>query len=314
VQAGRLGHQEFVLGVNLPWFAYGGDFGCNAWSPEGGMARPDRQRELDLLFAHLAEAGAHVVRWFLLCDGRAGLCEDEDGCPDGLDERTLVDLAAAVSAAEAHGLALIPALLDFHWCHPRRHVSGVQCGGRALHLADRGRRARLLEHVLRPMLSRFGGRDGIVAWDVINEPEWVTFSWASWDPRRALLPDVMCDYIAEAAALVHECSDQAATVGLATAASLPRVRGLGLDLYQAHWYDKLEALAPLATPVSAFGLDAPVILGEFPTRGSGRSPDEIAQLARAAGYRGALAWSLRADDGSSDREAVWSWLERAQAE
>jgi hypothetical protein len=298
----------FVRGVNLPWLSYGNDFGRSAWHPSGGLARPDARALLDDVFATLASAGACVVRWFLLCDGRAGLCEDPGGAPEGLDDRAFEDFKLAVSAAEAHGLSLIPVLLDFHWCHPPRESDGVRCGGRAHQLSDSGHRRALLEHVLRPLLARFGGREGIVGWDLINEPEWVTFSWRSWDPVHAVLPDAMVDYMGEAAALVHDCTDHLATVGLASAAALPHVRNLGLDLYQVHWYDRIEPASPLATPVSTWAVERPVVLGEFPTRGSARSPLDIERAARDAGYAGALAWSLRAADDSSDADAVWRWL------
>jgi hypothetical protein len=248
------------------------------------------------------------VRWFVLCGGRAGLCDADDGLPDGLEAEAFHDVEVAVSAAERYGLRLVPVLLDFLWCHPAREIAGVRCGGRRDVLVDGGARTRLLQHVLRPLLARFGGRNGIAAWDLINEPEWVTFSWGTWDPRHAVLPDAMAAYISDASALVHECTDHQATVGLASAASLPRVRGLGLDLYQVHWYDKLEAVTPLETPVATLNLDAPLILGEFPTRGSCRSPAAIVETAQRAGYLGALAWSLQATDEATDADATWQWL------
>ena len=34
--------RPFQVGANLPWLQYGGDFGANAWSPRGGLARPER--------------------------------------------------------------------------------------------------------------------------------------------------------------------------------------------------------------------------------------------------------------------------------
>jgi hypothetical protein len=184
----------------------------------------------------------------------------------------------------------------------------VRCGGRGHHLTDSGFRTRFLHHVLRPLFSRFGGRPGIAAWDLINEPEWVTFSWRSWDPLHGVLPDVMRDFIAETTALVHECTDHAATVGLACPASLPLVRGLGLDLLQAHWYDHYEHECPIDTPVVTWGDEAPVLLGEFPSRGTRLSAVELERIAREAGYAGALAWSLTSSDESSDGQAVWEWL------
>jgi hypothetical protein len=299
----------FVRGVNLPWLSYGNDFGRSAWNPGGGVNRPDRHVQVEAHFARLASAHVSVVRWFVLCDGRSGLCEEDDGGLAGVDDCVLHDFKVAVNAAEAHGIALIPVLLDFHWCHPAREHEGVQCGGRGHHITDSGQRGRLLHHVIRPLLAHFGQRPGIAAWDVINEPEWVTFSWRSWDPRHAVLPDVMRDFIAEAVALVHECTEQPATVGLACPASLPLVRGLGLDLLQAHWYDRYEHECPVHTPVVAWGAEVPVLLGEFPTRGTRLSPFEFENMARQAGYSGALAWSVTSTDDSTDADAVWRWLQ-----
>jgi hypothetical protein len=300
----------FVRGVNLPWLSYGTDFGRNAWEAGAGLGAPGTRAPIDQVFSRLAGAGCGLVRWFVLCDGRAGLCEDpERGEIEGVDPAALEDFGRAVRSAEAHGLALLPVLLDYHWCRPGRIVEGVRCGGRGQHLANAGARQRLLERVMRPLLSRFGGRAGIAAWDLINEPEWITFSWRAWDPVHAWLPDAIEDYIGDAAALVHACTDHPATVGLASAASLPRVRGLGLGLYQAHWYDALDSTCPLDTPVSSWGLDRPVLLGEFPTRGSARTPGQIEAAARAAGYAGALAWSVQATDAATDVAAAWRWLE-----
>src|SRR5512134_1168384 len=105
----------FVRGVNLPWLSYGNDFGRSAWHPEGGVSRPERRAQLDSLFTRLAASHAKVVRWFVLCDGRAGLCEDDDGGLAGVDDCVFHDFKCAVTAAETHGLALMPVLLDFHW-------------------------------------------------------------------------------------------------------------------------------------------------------------------------------------------------------
>ena len=67
----------FVTGVNLPWMHYGGDFGANAWRPQGGVGQPDRHAELDDTLARLADRGLGVVRWFVLADGRAGVTVDD---------------------------------------------------------------------------------------------------------------------------------------------------------------------------------------------------------------------------------------------
>jgi hypothetical protein len=88
-------------------------------------------------------------------------------------------------------------------------------------------------------------------------------------------------------------------VGLASAGGLDLVRDSDLDVYQVHWYDRHELRHPLSTRVTQLGLDRPVLLGEYPTRGSRRLPADIVDTARRAGYAGALAWSALARDEAS---------------
>ena len=111
-------------GVNLPWLRYGGDFGANAWSPRGGLSTRDAtdlHRSLD----RAAAAGADVVRWFVLCDGRAGITFDAAGTPRALQSVVLDDVATALAALQTHGLRMVPVLFDFTWGDARRLVDGV---------------------------------------------------------------------------------------------------------------------------------------------------------------------------------------------
>ena len=78
----------FFVGANLPWIRYGGDFGANAWAPAGLSQHPEPER-IASLFETLRAHGVTTIRWFLLCDGRAGVRFGEDGFPDGLDDARL---------------------------------------------------------------------------------------------------------------------------------------------------------------------------------------------------------------------------------
>jgi hypothetical protein len=62
--------------------------------------------------------------------------------------------------------------------------------------------------------------------------------------------------------------------------------------------------------VGNLGLDRPLILGEFPTRGSRRMPVEIVGVARQHGYAGALAWSVLSADEVTDHRAFVADLGR----
>lgn len=299
-----LADDGFWIGVNLPWQRYGLDFGANRWQPDGGVAQPERRAALRAALASIAAQGVGSVRWFMLADGRAGLREQAGGAIEGLDEHVFRDADAALEELERAGLQVIFVLLDFHWFAPPRVVEGIRLGGRggvATHAAER---QRLLERAIVPLLDRYGTHGTILAWEVVNEPEWVTRSqWSllrRWRVPRPRMRSFMRDVIG----VIHERASQPATVGSASAGTLHLVKGLGLDVYQVHWYDAFERHAPLERPVTGFGLDRPVILGEFPTRGSSRAPADIVRSAREAGYAGALAWSALAHDEASAERAV----------
>jgi hypothetical protein len=277
----------FVFGANLPWFDYGLDFGANAWRPAGGIGRREERERVSRSLAMLAESGVQAVRWFLFCDGRAGIRVDHRGQPGGIDDCVPRDLDAALELAARERLAVMFVLLDFHWCLPARVVDGVQLGGRADVLRDRDARATLLEHVVQPVVERYASESSIFAWDIFNEPEWVD-------------SDGLKRFLREAIATIRSCSTRPVTIGSAGARWRQRYHDLDLDYYQVHWYDALEKQPPLDTPVDALGFDRPVLLGEFPTRGSHRSSEEIIEAARAAGYAGAFYWSALSNDECSD--------------
>jgi hypothetical protein len=289
----------FVLGANLPWGHYGCDFGANAWRPEGGLAATPVEG-LEDVFASLKAAGVGIVRWFLFCDGRAGIVFDAEGVPAALDPFVLVDVDAALQLAAQFDVRVVFSLFDFLWCARVQHVEGVQTGGRRRILAQPGSRAALLERIVTPIAQRYASHESIAAWEIINEPEWSTFGTGTFDPRFSIGRRAMRRFITDAAAVLHAHSTQPVTVGSAHASWLNLVTGTGLDFYQVHWYDRLDPRLPLTTPVSELGLDRPVVLGELPTRGSAWRVDDVIETARRIGYAGAWVWSLRATDDATD--------------
>ena len=153
-----------------------------------------------------------------------------------------------------------------------------------------------MERVVSPLVARTSGAAAVYAWDLLNEPEWVTLGWGGLDPWQCVSPTTMRRFLRECVAGVRSVSAAPVTVGLASARGLPLVRDLGLDFYQVHWYDHVDSPASLAAPVVALGLDAPLVLGEFPTAGSSQPASGILSTVRDAGYAGAFAWSYLASD------------------
>jgi hypothetical protein len=185
----------------------------------------------------------------------------------------------------------------------------VQLGGRCEVLGDGDKRAALLERVLSPILERYGRRPDVLGWDVINEPEWITCGLAARRRRPCMPVDAMRAFVRDTAALVHRYTGHDVTVGSASADWLATWQGLGLDFYQAHWYEHLESRIPLATPVASLGLDRPVVLGEFPSRVAPAELQRILDTARAAGYSAAYLWSVLASDAATDFAAAEAALD-----
>ncbi len=198
------------------------------------------------------------------------------------------DLDAALRLGEAHDLYYEftlfsgPAQLPTSW------------------LWNADQRERLAE-VLGTLFARYRGQPRILAWDVVNEPEWDI--WArkvGWQEVAALVRAV-----AQAA---HTHGSAYVTVGAARLDGLALWTGLGLDFYQVHWYDAMShpshcaRCTDYAALQAAYGLDGPLIIGEFY---AGPDSDALARFQDfyRKGYAGALAWSLFAER-TNDRMRV----------
>jgi hypothetical protein len=288
---------RFVVGVNLPWIGYGTDVGASLWFPDGGLSRqPAALDRLDRTLAAIARDGISVVRVFLLCDARSGVRFDGDGFPVGIDEAVLPDVDAMLAAARRHHIGLMPVLLDFLLCGAPKIVNGVQLGGHSRLIADRDAGTAFIDRVLRPIVERCGTDDAVIAWDVINEPEWC-LRGGPLTGRSSVSFDALQRFLGAAVQCVQRSARQPVTIGCAGTWRLDLVTPLGLDFYQVHWYDRFGWPA-LARPVAELGLhDRPVILGEF----AGRSTRiaGVLDAAKQAGYEGALVWSVLADDDQS---------------
>lgn len=302
--------RPFEVGANLPWLQYGGDFGANAWSPQGGLARPERAAELESAMSKLEASGVTHLRWWLFGDGRNGLTFAKDGTPTGIEPHAWADLDAALAAARRHGIQLTFAITDFGFAQKGAVQGGVQTGGHADVLKDPAKRQAMVDKVLTPLFKRYGKDPAIESWDLFNEPEWIQRHW--WSPWKGVGRDALHAYLQAATRAAHQLATQPVTVGLANAKGLKLVRDLGLDYYQVHWYDYQERFVPLAQRVQDLKLDKPLILGEFPTKNSNKTPAQILDTAKRSGYAGAWAWSLYAQDkftaGTSLLGALGAWL------
>jgi hypothetical protein len=247
---------------------------------------------------------------FLLCDARSGVVFDRKGFPVGVDAALFADVDALLAAARRHRVGLMPVLLDFHLCGKPKIVNRVQLGGRSHLITSPDARTAFIDRVLRPIVERYACDDAVIAWDVMNEPEWCLRE-SRRSAQSTVSFDAMQRFLDDAVNCVQRSARQPVTIGCAGTWRLDLVTPLGLDFYQVHWYPRFGWPA-LPRPVMELGLaDRPVILGEFAGRGDRVS--EVLGAARQAGYEGAFVWSALADDPQSAYPAdLGAWI-RAHA-
>lgn len=313
----------FLHGCNYPWSTdgrtvfYGLDFGANAWGSHLGVST--RRAAVAHDFDAMAALGFTAARWFVFCDGRAGIVFDEAGVPAGLDPHMFRDMDAALEIARDAGIRLVLVALDHRWMFEGLHeamadpVSGMLLEMRLPHgradvlLRPRGQDA-LFRHVLVPLLHRYGPagarRDlapSIAAWEFMNEPDWVIQEWEADVSAHVISPlpfEVAASLVARFSAAVHVHTSALSTLGGGRVRNLWAWddEALGIDLLQVHDYPDPHRPerddGVLGRPASALRLTRPVLLGEFPSAAAA----QYLGFALAAGYRGAWPWSFSGTD------------------
>lgn len=319
---------ELLVGANLPWNRAGWDFGRHEqWGAGYDGAFFERA------FADLESAGANVARVWVFADGRAApewetpAGYDSDlaarGRTAGLEPEVIRDLADLLDRAQAHGVRVIPSLLDFHLFRDSRADAGRHGGAHGAIVTD-DNAAAFVDRVVTPLVTADGiaGHPAILAWEIINEPEWaMALSGAGSEPQT-VDPAAMRRLVARAAIAIHRAGGRT-TVGSASfkwssdagggavgdswsdaqlqaaAAGLADADLAYLDLLQIHYYDWMAPwFDPYAKPLAQFGsFDRPVIIGETTPTSSHHAAAEMLSAARSGGYAGVLFWSYGASDG-----------------
>ncbi len=328
----------FLHGCNYPWSTdgttvfYGMDFGANVWGSHLGVST--RLAAVGRDFERMAWLGFRIARWFVFCDGRAGIVYDDRGLPAGPDPHLFPDLDAALEIARDAGIGLDLVLLDHRWMFEGvlETIADPVTGalhearlpdGRAGVLRSQAGRNALLERLLVPLVRRYGpnGERGdlseqVVAYEFMNEPDFIVEEWErdrSAHVRRPLPFEALGELVSRLSDAVHRYSPAVTTLGVARARNLWAWDddALGLDLLQVHSYPDTRhperEVNLYGIPAASLGMRRGVILGEFPGNGAeqhppGASPpsttlEQYLEFAVGAGYAGAWPWSFSGTDG-----------------
>ncbi|WP_437721268.1 endo-1,4-beta-glucanase [Sorangium sp. So ce861] len=308
---------RFMYGVNYAWRDFGADFGGQSRWSQTGVSGKKGQVLSDL--QDMRANGVDVVRWWIYPRFYGDQINfDGQGNPTGLGGTSTQDILAALELAEQAQINVMFTLFSFDGFHKTSHnpPNGLSVWSMGPIVADAGRRAKLIENVVRPIAKTVASsphRSRMLAWDVINEPEWAMTgpSLYGGDPafegdssKFDLVTHQQMEALAkESAAVLREETGAPVSVGSAAIKWGQAWTHADVDFYQVHMYGWVNDYFPYTKPLSEYNLtDKPVVMGEFPINMAEMDVgyDKFVSDLYDMGYAGAMSWSV------TDTNFPWS--------
>ena len=317
-----------TVGVNYPWFDYGWDFGVAPPGWRSTQTDPRWYGEIDSHLQRFQSLGISVVRWFILGDGltygTGGSAPYADATAGGewrFDPpmpapeiaqhfEELLQRFENVNRAGSLPIQLLPVFIDFHFCDPGSDAEKPQVPnpypgwvkqGRADAITDTNKRQRFLEQAFDPLLRVSQAHAAVIyAWEVINEPEWITNTWNPDNPTNHPVDATSMQAFLEAGKARIRAAGLKPTIGFASIDTL-RATGITAEINQFHHYPAGRKTLER----SGFDPNYPGIVGEFATsqadiwpelKDTGQSVLNRLRQADAQGYPLAIPWSFRGQD------------------
>lgn len=319
--------KRFMYGVNYAWSSFAGDFGgISAWSQQG-VSGAKAARTTDL--TDMKNNGVDVVRWWMYPDlGGDGVKLDSSKTPSGLGSTVVDDINAALDIAASLDIHIKLTLFSFDSFWADYSNSGLTFSSLQPIAIDASKRAALIAKVVVPIaqaVEASPNKDRMIAWDVINEPEWAIsgsdpYGDQAFDPNTTgsngqTMATVtfaqMETFVKDVVTALHGASSAPVTVGSAAVKWGKAWSQVGLDFYDFHWYGWVDQYYPHTNPPSYYKVDdKPVVVGEFPlvpasdTTGQsfgGISYGKLMDDFFAQGYAGAQGWAF------SETSSAFNW-------
>jgi hypothetical protein len=308
-----------INGINLPWNSFGSDVGNHyQWGNLYDSAW------FENTFTELESYGVNCARLWVHCDGRSSPeFIDSSNYVSGLDTNFFSDLDDIFERAKNHHIMLIPCLWSFDMTKDYRSTAGEYAGWHAGLIRDSLKVRSYIDSALIPMVMRYANQCNLLAWEIINEPEWSMIISGGGNTIQQVKDYEMQRFVGMQAEAIHQYSDKMVTLGSASlkwnsdeytnfttvvgnywsdsALHLAYPKPLAyLDFYQIHYYDWMydHHFDPfnLSYPLGFWNLDKPVLVGESGNSWA-YSSDQMLLNAYTNKYCGTLLWSYAANDG-----------------
>lgn len=322
------GQKRFMYGVNYAWNNFATDFGGLAkWSQKSVSQDPSpHEKNLKDMRAH----GASTIRWWMFPEFRGeGVKFDGSDTPIGLGDTVVEDINKALELAEQADVSLMLTLFSFDNFRPTKDADGIHTPGLSPIVRDAAKLNALIENVVLPLAraaEKSPYRHRLVAWDVINEPEWAMsgsnpYGDPEYDPGNSMGLDKvnhaqMEELVKRTIDALHKESSAQVSVGSAGLKWVNAWRHVDVDFYQYHTYDWVNDYWPYDMSPKEYGIDdKPVVMGEFPMNGLTGVPfDDMLESWYTNGYAGAMAWAYTDPAFSSSLDNVKPFADKHPCE
>jgi hypothetical protein len=274
-----------VTGVNMPWYSWGCDFGCNS---SGGVVQ--NKNTIGARLSTLQETGAHMVRWWVFPGASPWqITVDGTGKPTAVDPAVYADFDAALQLADQYNI-----YYDFVLFSGATHMTRSWI--------DNPVHRSALAQVLGTLFARYKAHPRVMSWEIFNEPEFQIWNGEISEANTVATAKLIAD-------AVHQNSDALVTIGHASAAGIPMWQSVNLDFYSPHWYDYMSGGGDWCMDCNdynyyrtKFGITKPIVVGEM-YLGSDANPTTRLNSFYDKGYAGSWGWSLFYDR-TNDRMTV----------
>jgi hypothetical protein len=324
---GGLCRPNYASGVNVAWVHFAAD-----------VPNPDLAT-FQVLFQNTRAAGGRVARWWFHTNGTQTPGYDPSGMALPISEGNIADVKNILDTARAAGMMVTISLWSFDML---KASAGANLANNVSLLTVDANRQAYIDNVLTPLVTRLAGYPGLYSWETFNEPEGMASGgqgWKAFSQTRLADGGLTGQVVDESfiqktvnwfAAAIHNAdpsalvtngtwefqaaSDVTGMKNYYSDAELVAAGGLAngtLDYYEVHYYSSDGTkYSPFINPASYWGLDKPVVIGEFYALAQdGVAAADTYTSLHAGGYSGSWAWQYLNSDGnnSSNGGMVTKW-------
>ena len=318
--SGGVCRPKFASGVNVAWFKFASD-----------IPSPQIDKFTDL-FKNVKAAGGSAVRWWFHTNGMVTPGYDSSGKAKPISADNIADLKKILDAAKAEGVGLVISIWSFGMLDSGQTSDNTVLANNKLLLENDSNRQAYIDNVLTPMVTALKAYPGLYAWEIFNEPEGMSSDNGGWtNPSTSRTATVNLQrtanwftsaiHTADPAALVTNGANNFSTLSpshgknLWSDSALTTAGGKAngtLDFYQVHYYNTYTGASsnsPFLHPVSYWGLDKKVVIGEFWTDlTDGVASADLYTTLHTNDYAGAWAWQYVSVDNpgpTSGASTIW---------